>query len=219
MSGETEDNVSGWTVDTLHQHEAAQHNALRLYVDERFVSMDQRHMALRATLAERTAAYIEQHEAMRRVLDDRFERHDTEHGDLKALLNERYATQVKALDAAFLAQQTAMQVAFTAADKAVVAALDSAKEAVAKAETANEKRFDSVNEFRAQLADQANTFIPRTEAVTRINSEADKLDALAARLDKLDGRSIGAGMVGALLFSAVAAIGTIIVIVNVVTSR
>ena len=49
-------------------------------------------------------------------------------------------------------------------DRAVQAALNAAEKAVTKAETASEKRFDAVNEFRAQLADQAQTFIPRAEA-------------------------------------------------------
>ncbi len=54
---------------------------------------------------------------------------------------------------------------FDAQEKAVAAALAAAKEAVVKAETAAEKRFDSVNEFRNTLKDQAGTFITRGEAV------------------------------------------------------
>lgn len=38
-----------------------------------------------------------------------------------------------------------------------------AKEAVVKAEVAAEKRFDSINEFRAQLRDQQNTFLTKGE--------------------------------------------------------
>jgi hypothetical protein len=93
---------------------------------------------------------------IRSILDERDRRYQ-----------ERYEAQVKALDAAFLA-----------ADKAVQAALSSAKEAVIKAETAAERRFESVNEFRAQLADQAQTFMPRSEAETRLASLAEKLDDL-----------------------------------------
>ena len=36
-----------------------------------------------------------------------------------------------------------------------------AKEAVTKAEVATEKRLEGMNEFRAQLTDQSNTFLPR----------------------------------------------------------
>jgi hypothetical protein len=72
--------------------------------------------------------------------------------DLRSMLNERYGTQTKAVDAAFLAQQTAMQTALTAADRAVQAALQSAKEAVTKAETAANDRFVLLNELRSGVA-------------------------------------------------------------------
>lgn len=91
-------------------------------------------------------------------------------------LDERYETQTKALDAALIAQQTAMRTAFDAADKAVQAALESAKEATNKAELAADKRFESVNEFRAQLTDQARTFMPRTEAEARLVAVSEKLE-------------------------------------------
>lgn len=52
---------------------------------------------------------------------------------------------------------------FDAQEKAVQAALNAAKDAVNKAEQASEKRLDSVNEFRAQLRDQAGTFVTRSE--------------------------------------------------------
>lgn len=103
-------------------------------------------------------------------------------GAQNAMLDERYATQTKALDAAFLAQQTAMKTAFDAADKAVAAALESAEKAVTKAETAAEKRFESVNEFRQQLADQASTFISRTEYDVRVKALTDLLSSIHEQL-------------------------------------
>jgi hypothetical protein len=69
--------------------------------------------------------------------------------DIRVMLEERHVTQTKAVDAAFLAQQTAMQAALTAAQREVATALLSSENAVRKAETAAEKRFESVNEFRA----------------------------------------------------------------------
>jgi hypothetical protein len=103
--------------------------------------------------------------------------------DLRSMLNERYATQTKAIDAAFLAQQTAMQTAFTAADRAVQAALDAAEKAVSKAEVAAEKRFENVNEFRGQLADQAATFLSRTEYDASHQSLIEKIEALQSKVD------------------------------------
>ena len=61
------------------------------------------------------------------------------------------------------AQNKAVETAMIAAEKAVNAALQSAERAVGKAEIATEKRFESVNEFRAQLADQSSTLLTRTE--------------------------------------------------------
>jgi hypothetical protein len=57
-----------------------------------------------------------------------------------------------------------------AAKEAVQAALVSAEKAVGKAEVATEKRFESVNEFRAQLSDQAAHFSTRDELVAQSKS-------------------------------------------------
>lgn len=144
MSGETEREVSGWTVDTLHA-----------MFEKRFADVGSNYT--------------------------------TQLADLRVMLDERYNTSVKALDAAFVAQQTAMRVALESAEKAVATALLSAKEAVAKAELSADKRFESVNEFRAQLSDQANTFLPRAEAEVRITSLAERQISDARRMtDRLD---------------------------------
>ena len=75
--------------------------------------------------------------------------------DLVMLLDERHQAQSKAIEAAFMAQQSAMRTAFDAADKAVQAALTAVEKASDRAEAASDKRFESVNEFPGQLADQA----------------------------------------------------------------
>jgi len=91
---------------------------------------------------------------------------------------------------------------FKAMDEKTGLALTSSKEAVAKAETATEKRFDSVNEFRKTLADQATGFMPRQEYVSNHQSLIDKIEAIKEVLNKeitslresrsqLEGRSSG----------------------------
>jgi hypothetical protein len=65
-------------------------------------------------------------------------------------------------------------------DKQIALALSAAEKAVTKAETATEKRFDSVNEFRQTLTDQNKTF-----------ASAERVDGLTQRLDKIEGRSGG----------------------------
>jgi hypothetical protein len=119
-------------------------------------------------------------------MDQRFDSiHDT-YLDLRIMLDERYATQTKALDAAFLAQQTAMRTALEAAEKAVATALISAEKAVTKAEVASDKRFESVNEFRKQLADQTSTFPTREEVNIRMTSVSDQTDRNATRIGELE---------------------------------
>jgi hypothetical protein len=90
----------------------------------------------------------------------------------------------KALDAAFLAQQAAVATSFDASEKAMAAALLAAKEAVEKANVANDKRFDSVNEFRAQLADIQTTLVPRNEADAKFSAFDLRLTDIKSVVDK-----------------------------------
>jgi len=129
---------------------------------------------------------------------------------LYTLINERD----RQYQQRFEGQEKAVNAALIAAKEAVNAALASSKEAVTKAETANEKRLDAVNEFRAQLKDQQLTLMPRTEADIRLKT----LEAEVARLNtviigiisKGEGASwlwglivAGIGMVGAILGAVV----------------
>jgi flagellar biogenesis protein FliO len=66
---------------------------------------------------------------------------------------------------------------------AVMAALAAAKEAVNKAETANEKRFESVNEFRSTLSDQAAQFLTRSEHSLVVGNLQKELDTVSERTD------------------------------------
>ncbi|MFI6236676.1 hypothetical protein ACIBD9_24210 [Micromonospora sp. NPDC050784] len=70
-------------------------------------------------------------------------------------------------------------------------ALAGADKAVSKAETATEKRFESVNEFRQTLSDQTKTFIARVEFEVVRDSHSVHLADLASRLDKIEGKGVG----------------------------
>jgi hypothetical protein len=65
---------------------------------------------------------------------------------------------------------------FNAVDEKTTLALSTSKEANNKSEAATEKRFDSHNEFRGQLKDQAATFMPRAEADARFKSIEEKIE-------------------------------------------
>ena len=74
---------------------------------------------------------------------------------------------------------------FTDQEQLVANALAAAKEAVIKAEQAAEKRFDAVNEFRATLADQQRTLMPRAESDRAFAALAEKIAALEKQHDAM----------------------------------
>lgn len=65
-------------------------------------------------------------------------------------------------------------------------------EAIHKAEAATEKRFESVNEFRAQLADQASSFLPREVAESQIAELRKQIGGIVDRLNYGQGEKSGA---------------------------
>lgn len=78
-----------------------------------------------------------------------------------------------------------LEAKLTAMEKVVSAALSSSERAICKAEDAANKRFESVNEFRATLADNARQFMPRLEYEQAHRSMVDKLDAYDKKMDDL----------------------------------
>jgi signal recognition particle GTPase len=63
--------------------------------------------------------------------------------------------------------------------------------AVSKAEVATEKRFESVNEFRATLTDQQRTFIPRAEYESAHKALTQTVTDAKERLDKIENMKQG----------------------------
>lgn len=96
-------------------------------------------------------------------------------------------------------------VAMSAAqERATKVALEAQEKAILKAEAAAEKRFDSVNEFRKTLTDQAGTFATR-EAV---NGQVESLKADIKRIENQNaavaGRGLGMSQLWGLLMGAAA---------------
>ena len=91
----------------------------------------------------------------------------------------------------FEERDTRYQQRFEAQEHSLQSALNAADRAVAKAETATEKRFEGVNEFRSQLADQARTFLPRQEYDARHETLVDQMGAMGSRLTALEGTKSG----------------------------
>lgn len=79
-----------------------------------------------------------------------------------------------------------------------------------KAETATEKRFESVNEFRQQLGDQSNTFLPRPEYNAQHKALEDRVTDLTDRMNKNDGARKGSEVTMGKISAVIAAVGTIL---------
>jgi choline dehydrogenase-like flavoprotein len=78
-----------------------------------------------------------------------------------------------------------------AAKEGVNAAMASAEKAILKAETATEKRFDSVNEFRQAMRDQQENFANKSETNMRLEDLAKRLDRVTSGMEIASGRSSG----------------------------
>lgn len=107
--------------------------------------------------------------------------------ELEKRLDQRTVAQADALEMAMRIQKDGMS---------------AQKEAMLRAEIATDKRFESVNEFRNQLKDQAAAFISRTEVETRIAVVNEKLDGAINRINIGEGK-IGGGYTLWLILGAV----------------
>ena len=154
-------------------------------LDRRFAAVhkeiDQRQAAVEAMRAALVAELDRRFDDTRREVDQRFD----------STIHMRVALQEE-MDRRFADLSSQLDRRFMDSERAVGAALAAAKEAVLKAETASERRFEGVNEFRAQLNDQARTFMGRNEYLSAHKSLTDKVDAaitvLTDRISKLDSR-------------------------------
>jgi hypothetical protein len=151
-------------------------------------------------------------------VDQRFEQFADMSGERLSAVRESQGAIRREFEQRFSDSEKAIQAALTAADKAVQAALLAAKEAVAKAEVAAEKRFDAVNEFRGQLADQASSFMPRAEAEIRLSNMSDLIASNTNSINRGDGgAAAGQRVVGVVMAIAaiVVSLGAVIAVVVV----
>lgn len=103
-----------------------------------------------------------------------------------------------------------VDVRFEAQEKAVQAALAAADRATAKAETASEKRFEGVNEFRASLSDQSRLLMPRAESEQIVKSLEAKIAALEERVSARDNRGLGMGALAGWIVAGIATVGALL---------
>jgi len=221
MSGETEANVSAWTPDTLHSYFIRLLDEMDRRNDQRFAAQEEaiqiRSNAQEAALAIRARGTTEEIEYLRSFFNSVLDERDQRYG-------ERFEASQTAITAANVEREKAVTAALIAQEKAVAAALAAADRAVAKAEAAAERRFESVNEFRQTLTDQAALFVTRNEVDTKISSMSTKItdnsdqaqkdiSALSSRMDRSEGGKIGVQEQKQGISSNVAMVGTLTAII------
>lgn len=77
-------------------------------------------------------------------------------------------------------------------ERANSARFEAQEKAVIKAEVANEKRLDAVNEFRGTLKDQQQNLVTRTEVDIRFKAVEDKISLNNQQITQLVSRAEGA---------------------------
>lgn len=187
-----------WTIVTLMVHLQRQIDDMKVYLAERSESQSK---AVDAAFTAAQTAMQTAFAAADKALDQRASTLDREfHEHLEQVRHEN-------------------ALAFLNSDKAVQAALASAKEAVQKAEEANRAKFESVNEFRAQLADQAASFMSRVEVQALFAGMSDRVARAEERLNVGQGQDQGHATAEALRRAGnqqvVSIIGAIIAVVSV----
>jgi hypothetical protein len=159
---------------------------------------------------------LDERQWTRDVMDEREKRYQDNFVFLKELSDERQRfgeaiAQERDLryQQRFDAQGQALTAALLAAEKAVQAALTAAQSAVSKAEAATEKRFESVNEFRGALTDQARNMPSRPEVSSMVGALADRVNALKEITDRTTGRDKGLGISWGVILGGLGAIAVV----------
>ncbi len=104
------------------------------------------------------------------------------HGWTLDTLERFLSDRIDALRDSIGAQDQQNKERFAAAKEQVMLALTSADKAIVKADSATERRFEGVNEFRATLADQAATLLPRSEYTVQHQALTARVETVANAL-------------------------------------
>lgn len=145
------------------------------------------------------------------------------HGWTLDTLEEFLSSKIVALDKFFTAEfrssKEAVQSALLAVEKQSNAAMTAAEKAIMKSDAATEKRFDSVNEFRQTLSDQAADFLSRKEYEANHKSLEEKFIGAMDRIAKIETqketKTEGMNFTGAIIigaFAVLSAIGNVVTV-------
>lgn len=207
-------------LDVGTQHLDGRFKALREYVDaifhehERAVTLVREQAGAQAKDLNGTTARLEYVNAVfqehRRAIDGSLSGNARAIEGVLVQVSANQVAQQRAVEVALvqveqriLAVQDVSSERVSAVQQAALAALGASEKAIVKSEISTEKRFEAVNEFRAQLADQTRTFMPREVAdalITELRRSAEnqiaelrnQMASLQQRMDQSTGSSAGA---------------------------
>lgn len=91
-------------------------------------------------------------------------------------------------------------------DARVDLAMSAAKEAVVKADSANERRLDLLNEFRGQQADEARKYAPMLLVDEKFFTINQRMSLLERSISDLSGRAIALAGIGVVIGGVVGAL-------------
>lgn len=97
-------------------------------------------------------------------------------------------------------------------DKAVRAALAASEKGIDRVAADSDRRFATVNEFRGTLTDQAALFITRAEVEAAISRNTERIQELADRVNKSEGRGAGLNAGWLIIAAAVPMIAAVVAI-------
>jgi len=107
-------------------------------------------------------------------------------------LAHRMDIELESRDKLSVSDRQVINVSILAVEKTAAMAQLSSEKAIQKAEVATEKRFDSVNEFRATLTDQAARLATKEALAGFQSAFDDKIRELTARVGRVEDTKIGA---------------------------
>lgn len=119
---------------------------------------------------------------------------------------ERFNAQEKAINLSITSSDKAVQ----AAERTVAAVMIAAEKAIVKAEIAYDKRFDSINEFRAVLTDQQTSLVRKSEMEVKFVALEDKVTLLYNIQLEQKGKLAAQNLLWIYFMGAVGVVGTIV---------
>ena len=136
-------------------------------------------------------------------------------------INQMFTSHKEYFDSKFIAQKDMSDAILRERDAKLVDKFESLATAINKAETATEKRFEGVNEFRATLSDQQKTFLAAAEYKSAHQNLVDLVNASAKttadtiltqkeRIDKIENMKTGGQSTWMMIVGIVAFISALI---------